>query len=138
MIVVAALVSAGLLGLAGLHVYWGVGGLWPARTRAELGPMVVGTSATGSMPNLSACLVVAGLLITAAGLVLAAGLGVEGRVVRVGAAGVAAVLGLRGVGGFCDGRLRPGTRGQPFYRLNRRVYSPLCLLLAAAIVAVLW
>lgn len=138
MIVVSALVAVVLLGLAGVHVYWGVGGAWPARTRAELGPMVVGTSARAVMPNLLACVVVAALLLTAAGLVVAAGLGFEGWVVRVGAAGVAAVLGLRGVGGFFDGRLRPGTRGQPFYRLNLRIYSPLCLLLSAAIVAELW
>ena len=52
-------------------------------------------------------------------------------------AGVAGVLALRGLAGFVDGRLRPDSRAQPFYALNRRIYSPLCLALATAIVVVL-
>lgn len=39
--------------------------------------------------------------------------------------------GLRGVLGFFDTRLRPGTRGSRFARLNVALYSPLCLGLAA-------
>lgn len=136
--VLAALVSTILALLAALHVYWGYGGLWPARRREDLGPMVVGTAPRSAMPNLAACLAVAGLLVTAAILISAAGFLTEPSWVwRVGAAGVGVVLAARGVSGYFDGRLRPGTRAQPFYRLNRRIYSPLCLALAGMIALVL-
>src|SRR4051812_28043965 len=95
----ATVVALCLLVLAYIHVYWGLGGAWPARRRAELGPMVVGTPPTEAMPNLPACLVVAGLLVTAAGLV--AWLGFVERsswIAWVGSAGVGGVLALRGLG----------------------------------------
>ncbi|HEY0137828.1 MAG TPA: DUF3995 domain-containing protein [Nannocystis sp.] len=134
----AAVVAACLIVLAFIHVYWGAGGAWPARTRAGLGPMVVGTPPGTAMPNLPACLLVAALLVTAAGLVASAGLADEPPwFARLGSAGVAGVLALRGLGGFIDGRLRPDTRTQPYYALNRRIYSPLCLALAALIAVVL-
>lgn len=134
----AVLVAACLLVLAFIHVHWGFGGHWPARTHAELGPMVVGTSPGHAMPNLLACLIVAGLLVTAAGLVTLAGFMPEPSwVERVGSAGVGVVLLIRGLGGYLDGRLRPAIREQPYYRLNRRFYSPLCLVLATLIALVL-
>jgi hypothetical protein len=134
----AALVAVCLLVLAFLHVHWGFGGSWPARTSAQLGPMVAGTPPSDAMPNLLACLIVAGLLVTAAGLVTLAGFTPEPSWVwRVGSAGVGVVLLLRGLGGYLDGRLRPATREQPFYALNRRIYSPLCLTLASLIALVL-
>lgn len=34
---------------------------------------------------------------------------------------------------YFDARLRPGTRALPYHRLNRLVYSPLSLTLAAAV-----
>jgi hypothetical protein len=130
----AALVAVCLVALAILHVYWGLGGLWPARTRAELGPMVVGTPPSTAMPNLLACLIIAGLLVTAALLVAMAGFLPEPSWVwRVGSIGVGVVLAVRGLGGYADGRLRPQTRATPFYSLNRTIYSPLCLILAASI-----
>lgn len=134
----AALVAACLVGLAIIHVYWGLGGIWPARTRAELGPMVVGTPPSTAMPNLVACLIVAGLLVTAALLITMAGFLAEPSPVwRVGSIGAGVVLGLRGLYGYVDGRLRPQTRALPFHALNRTVYSPLCLILAGLIALVL-
>jgi hypothetical protein len=137
----AAVVAVCLLLLALLHVYWGYGGAWPARSREELGPMVVGTTPRDTMPNmpnLLACLAVAGLLVVAAGLIALAGFTPEPSWVwRVGSAGVGVVLLVRGLGGYLDGRLRPATRDQPFYALNRRIYSPLCLILASLIALVL-
>ena len=133
----ATVVALCLVVLAFIHVYWGLGGAWPARTRAELGPMVVGTSPRDTMPNLPACLVVAVLLVTAAGLVAWLAFVESSWIARIGSAGVGAVLALRGLGGYADGRLRPGTREQPYYALNRRIYSPLCLILAALIAVVL-
>ncbi len=132
--VAAALVATCLVALALLHVYWGLGGAWPARTRAGLGPMVVGTPPSEAMPSLLACLIVAGLLVTAAILTAVVGFTREPWWVwRVGSAGVGVVLALRGFGGFLEGRLRPETRAQPYFELNRRIYSPLCLVLAGLI-----
>ncbi len=133
----ATVVALALVVLAFIHVYWGLGGAWPARTRAELGPMVVGITPRDVMPNLPACLVVAVLLVTGAGLIAWAAFAEPWWVSSVGSAGVGVVLALRGLGGYADGRLRPATREQPFYALNRRVYSPLCLVLAALIALVL-
>lgn len=42
----------------------------------------------------------------------------------------AGLLVLRGLEGFVDTRLRPETVGGEFARLNVRLYSPLCLVLA--------
>jgi len=57
MILVAALLCALLLVIAGLHTYWGLGGLWPAKSAAELARTVVGDGrmllATGFMVLLS-------------------------------------------------------------------------------------
>jgi len=40
------------------------------------------------------------------------------------------VLVARGLYGYVDHRFRPGIIDTPFMQLNRRYYSPLCLLLA--------
>jgi hypothetical protein len=123
-----------LLLLSSFHVYWGYGGAWPARSRTELGSMVVGATRGRAMPSLRASLVVAGLLLTAAALVAWSGFVPSAPwVPRVGSAGVLVVLTARGIVGFADGWLRPATRSQPFFRLNRLVYSPLCLALAGLI-----
>lgn len=131
-------VVACLLALAVLHVYWGRGGVWPGRSAAELVGMVVGSRLEQPMPGPLACGVVAGLLGSAA--VLVAGVGLFDQSAwpwRIGCMGVAAVLGLRGVAGYFDARVRPEIVGQPYERLNRRLYSPACLGLAAAIVVIL-
>ena len=94
---------------------------------------VVTGRAGGSVPSPAACVAVAALLTCAAGLV-AGWPGSLPRLRRVGAAGVAATLGVRGVCGLA-GRtdlVSPGSTSARFRRLDRRYYSPLCLSLAAA------
>jgi uncharacterized membrane protein required for colicin V production len=49
----------------------------------------------------------------------------------------AAALAARGLGGFLEARWRPHVRALPYDRWNRRLYSPLCLALAAALIAAL-
>jgi hypothetical protein len=120
-----------LLGLAGLHLAWATGSPWPAGDRDTLADLMAGR-AGGSVPPPAACVAVASLLTTAAGFV-------AGRprrlpaLRRVGAAGVATVLGVRGACGLA-GRtdlVSPGSTSPGFRRIDRRVYSPLCLALAA-------
>lgn len=121
--------AAGLLAIAGLHVVWATGSSWPLRDRAALADAVVGR---GAVPPPSACLAVAGALTAAAALV-------SGRprrrpaLARTGARTVVAVLTARGAAGLA-GRtdaLSPGSVSPRFRRLDRRVYAPLCLTLAA-------
>jgi hypothetical protein len=123
------LASLSLAGLAALHALWATGATWPARDRAKLADAVAGRPESG-MPSAPACLVVAGLLATGA-------LFVSGRparcpgVQRLGSLGVAGVLTLRGLLGFA-GRtevVSPGSTSPRFRRLDRRYYSPLCLVL---------
>ncbi|MFT5358980.1 MAG: hypothetical protein ACI9KE_006222 [Polyangiales bacterium] len=120
--------------LAGLHVYWARGGLWPGTDPRSLLEHVVGASPSAETPSPAACLVVAGLLSVAACLPLA----LLGWVpmpmqlaewVGLAAYGCAGVLLLRGLYGYVDHRVRPATLETPFFRLNRVLYSPLCLLL---------
>ena len=123
--------SAGLLAIGGLHVVWATGSSWPMKDRRLLTDAVVG-SKDDVPPSPASCLAVAGLLATAAALV-------DGRpralpaISRLGTTGVVAVLAGRGALGLA-GRtdvLSPGSVSESFRRLDQRVYSPLCLALAA-------
>ncbi|MFF4675109.1 DUF3995 domain-containing protein [Streptomyces sp. NPDC001279] len=118
-----------LTALSGLHVAWGLGSPWPLPDRKTFSDVVVGRP---EAPGPVACFAVAGALGTAALLV-------GGRprrhpaLSRLGAAGVAAVLGVRGAAGL-SGRtdlLSPGSVSPRFRRLDRLAYSPLCLAIAA-------
>jgi hypothetical protein len=124
-------VAAGLLGVGALHVVWATGSSWPLGDKRQLTDAVVGTR-DAEPPSPTACLGVAGLLATAAALV-------EGHprrapaLSRIGSAGVVAVLATRGGVGLA-GRtdlVSPASVTERFRRLDRRVYSPFCLVLAA-------
>jgi Protein of unknown function (DUF3995) len=123
--------ATGLLGVGALHVVWGTGSSWPMGDNQQLIDAVVGTD-NAEPPSPAACHAVAGLLTTAAALV-------DGHprsapaLSRIGSAGVVAVLATRGGLGLA-GRtdlVSPGSTSERFRRLDRRVYSPFCLALAA-------
>lgn len=121
--------SAGLLALAGLHAAWGAGAAWPFRDRAALADAVVGAP---DVPGPAACLAVSGAL-AAAGALVGGFPARRPALRRLGVAGVTAVLAGRGALGLA-GRTRlisPASASPRFTRLDRRVYSPLCLALAA-------
>jgi Protein of unknown function (DUF3995) len=120
--------SAGLLAAAGLHAAWGAGSAWPFRDRAALADAVIGTA---EVPGPAACLAVSGAL-GVAGALTAGWPARHPAVRRAGVSVVAAVLASRGSLGLA-GRTRlvsPGSVSARFTRLDRRVYSPLCLTLA--------
>lgn len=129
--VLAAFVFAGI---AALHAYWALGGFWPGRDADSLARTVVGGPPGMAFPGRLATWAVVAVLVTGATAVLAAGgmvaLPVPRSVLRGAVLLGAGVLVLRGLEGFVDVRLRPETAGSPFERLNVRVYSPLCLVLA--------
>jgi hypothetical protein len=150
--------SAALFGLAGLHAAWGAGCAWPAADRRALADAVIGTKArtgsgTGSgsgtkagtgtgtgtglqdsgMPGPAACFAVSGALVTAGALVAGWPARRWPRLHRLGTCGVAGVLASRGALGL-TGQTRvisPASESGRFLRLDRRVYSPACLALAA-------
>lgn len=123
------LTAATLAGIAGVHVAWGRGSTFPFSSRDELADAVVGTQ---HVPSPAACYAVATALIAASGLVANVPIG-PGSLRRAGRYGVAAVLATRGLAGM-SGRtdlLSRGSASMRFRRLDRRIYSPLCLTLAA-------
>lgn len=132
-----------LAAVAAIHVYWGAGGVWPAKDTGSLVDLVIGMGRDKPMPGLGACLLVAAalllggaLLLVARGLVPIAPSVVPAVVVRWGVWALAAVFALRGLGGLVERWIRPEIRGTRYAWASPRIYSPLCLFLAAASVAV--
>ncbi|HEY6726370.1 MAG TPA: DUF3995 domain-containing protein [Polyangiaceae bacterium] len=123
--------AMGLVLLALLHVYWGLGGRWPGCDRAALAELVAGTR---DMPSAIACHGVASMLSFGALLVLAATdvltLPLPRSAVALGAWALVAALAFRGIGGFFEARWRPEIRSFRYHRWSLRLYSPLCLSLA--------
>jgi hypothetical protein len=138
--------STALFGLSGLHAAWGAGCAWPAADRRALADAVIGTRAragasagTGpgvpasGMPGQAACFAVSGALAAAGALVAGWPARRWPRLHRLGTCGVAGVLAGRGALGL-TGQTRvvsPLSESELFLRLDRRVYSPACLALAA-------
>jgi hypothetical protein len=134
---VSAVTASGVLfGLAGLHAVWGAGSAWPFPGRRELADAVVGTA---EVPGPAACFAVSGALAVAGALVA----GWPSRrplLRRLGVAGAVGVLAGRGALGL-SGQTRlvsPASTSETFSRLDRRVYSPLCLALASASALSAW
>lgn len=131
----AGSIAAGaFLSIAALHAYWALGGFWPGRDEESLARLVVGGPPGMRFPGRAATWAVVAVLAGGAAVVLAAA-GVVSvpaprGLVRGAALLGAAVLLVRGVEGFVDIRLRPDTAASPFARLNRLLYSPLCVVLA--------
>jgi Protein of unknown function (DUF3995) len=123
--------ATGLAAVGALHAVWATGSPWPLPDKRQLTDAVSGRA--GYDPaSPAACLAMAGLLGTAASLV-------GGRprrwprASRIGSAGVVAVLTVRdlfGLAGRTD-LISPGSESERFRRLDRRIYSPLCLTLGA-------
>jgi Protein of unknown function (DUF3995) len=126
-----------LVALAALHAWWGVGGRWPGHDERSLVELVVGRTRSMRMPGFVRCMLVASALFAAAGLValqgkvIAVDFGMPGeRLVQAGFWIAGAVFALRGLAGFIP-QIFAYADGTPFASLNRRFYSPLCLLIAA-------
>lgn len=123
-----------LMTLAGLHVYWALGGRWPGSDSRSLARLVVGADA---FPSTTECLAVAAALFGVALLALDSvnwiSIGAPRWLHIIAVGGAATVLALRGVGGYVEERFRPAVLEMPYLRWNRVLYSPLCLGLAALV-----
>ncbi len=119
------LAAVSLGSLSALHVLWSTGSSWPARDRETLADAIGGFS---RVPSAGACLIVAALLGSAALCVV----GIPGhlaRITQLGSAITSFVLFARGSMGL-TGRMPHAKRSRTFAELDRRVYSPVCLVIA--------
>ncbi|MBN9258768.1 MULTISPECIES: DUF3995 domain-containing protein [unclassified Mesorhizobium] len=132
MTALALILSFVLLLITALHVYWGIGGIWPGKDQASCARAVVGFHGVDEMPSAGASFAVAACLALATLWPLALEGVFASPFPREGLATTALLIGLvfigRGVAGFTPWwrRLAPE---QPFARLDRLYYSPLCLLI---------
>lgn len=117
---------------AALHTAWGLGSAWPMRTRLDLADVVVGAA---DVPAAPACFAVVGLATAAGGLVSgASGTGTAATAAR---RVLAAVIAARGIAGGRAAAMALGMEGPSprFIHLDNRVYRPLFLGTAAAVLA---
>lgn len=131
--VVAVIMFFLLQGVALIHVGWGLGMSWPAKSRDELVAMVVGLPAGTPMPALWLTLLVA-LGISGIGIAALWGAGwfslgwLEGGKRWVLAA-IVMVFALRGVATYLPfGALQASV--EPFRSLDQLYFAPIILLLA--------
>lgn len=138
----AITVGCALVAIAGLHVYWGLGGFWPGHDAASLVDMVVGARPGTPVPPLWACLFVAICLLLPAVsswmIAYRATSAMPTLLAWIPAAALwfsALVFLARGLSTYLS-PLVLSARGTAFYELDRMLYAPLCLGLAAGLVTV--
>jgi hypothetical protein len=136
MMMLALLVAGVLLLIAALHVYWGLGGLWPGTDAADLAARVAGFAGEPSPPSAIASFLVAALLVYSAIVALVLGGLIQSPIpfflLGPSALTITLIFVGRGIAGYTSAwrRLTPV---EPFARLDRYYYSPLCLLIGAGI-----
>jgi hypothetical protein len=102
-------------GLSAVHALWATGSSWPFKDNVKLANAVQGTD---TVPGPAWCLAVS------AGLAAGA---------RFAPRATAVAFAARGVIGLTRPTLLPAGDTPPFKTLNARLYSPGCLILAAAL-----
>ncbi len=130
--VIPVLLFATLGALAGLHAHWARGGVWPASDAEQLSWFVIGDPRQPRMPPPRAIGLVAGALAFAAIDALALGFQLGDPIDRLTTwtgAGLLAVFAVRGVVGYLP-FWRAIHSGEAFTLLDKRFYSPLCILIA--------
>lgn len=132
MMLIASATFAILAAISALHFAWATGSTFPAADAAELSRMVTGFRSRDLMPGKGLTLLVSVAILIGGfwALVLAewAWLPLPTWLVALGGLGLATVFLARGIAGYTD-RWRQLTPEQPFARLDRRYYSPLCLVI---------
>jgi Protein of unknown function (DUF3995) len=129
----AVLLFAGVGAIAALHALWGLGSSWPEASEEALARGVVGDGRR-CMPAAWQCFAVAFVLaLFAIWPLYAVGYASELRA-RQGSFVIAGIFVARGLAGYSR-RWRSYFTDEPFATRNRRYYSPLCLLIGMAYVA---
>jgi hypothetical protein len=126
---VAAALGIALLAIGIAHLLWSIGILWPIRDEALLARAVVGSPGVERMPPKVRSLGVAILILLACVVAFSVADPVSGGLPLTFLAALAALLFLgRGAIGYTDW-WRTRTPEEPFRSLDRKTYSPLCLIL---------
>lgn len=111
------------------HFVWAFGGTWPIRSRELLAATVIGREGIDRVPRLGALLVAILVLAAAA---IGASLGEHdagGLPLTLVGLALGLVFAIRGILGYTAGWRRRFPR-EPFATLDRKFYSPLCLIVA--------
>ena len=118
-----------LLTVSIAHFLWAIGSKWPIRDPALLAHTVIGAPGVERVPRL-ASLIVALLVLAAAAIGSALGDKTSGGLLLT-LAGIVLTLvfGIRGVLGYTSW-WRARHPVEPFATLDKRIYSPLCLIVA--------
>jgi hypothetical protein len=138
----AVILSVALLAIAGVHLYWGLGGFWPAYDNDSLVGMVVGLTPGNAMPPLWACVVMAICVMVPVVAVLLIAFGWRLALPRLFAWIPTAALWscvfvfvTRGLATYTP--IFDAAQSTAFFDLNRMFYGPLCLALGAGL-AMVW
>ncbi len=136
--ILAMLVFAILSVIAALHAYWGLGGLWPGTDVRSLIDTVIGDPRFDAMPA-------AWMTFAITGLIFASGVFAQFATVRAprflrlfikaAIAVIASVFLARGVSGYTLPEEIRARMSEPFSTYDQLYYSPLCLILGVAYVA---
>lgn len=131
---VALLTGLALGAVAVVHVAWAAGSTWPYQDATTLTRSVLGVPNAADFPPAGLTMAVAGALaVTAAAGARTSRHPRTRQFARFITVPAAAVLAVRGVGGFAQSVLAPGTATAEFTRNDLAFYSPLCLALAAGL-----
>lgn len=135
--ILATSVFIGLSLIAGLHVYWGFGGLWPATDTRSLIDTVIGEPRMRQMPSTPITLVVAALIFASGAFALAANVSAPKILrlfIKTAIATISFVFIARGISGYALPESVRARMSEPFATYDQLYYSPLCLVLGAAFV----
>ena len=124
-----------LVVLAVANGWWAVGGIWPAASEPDLARAVIGDGRI-RMPPPWQCAAVAAALIVVAAWPWVIVAWPDSPFVLIGSIVVGAVFFLRGAAGYGP-RWRARFKAEPFRTRDFYIYSPLCLALGVAFIALL-
>lgn len=131
----AMILSVVIFVIGMIHLLWALGSTWPCKDEASLARTVVGSRGIEKMPPRWASAFVSICLFGASLWALAlrglAPVQIPQILNFIGGAGLTAVFGLRGILGVFPAFEKMSPE-QPFLSLNRRIYSPLCLMIGIA------
>jgi hypothetical protein len=130
---VASLLFILLFAVAIAHFSWAFGRSWPIRDPATLAATVIGVPGVTSVPRLPAFGVAIGVMVAALFGLALADHDSGGIWLDIAGFAIAFVFLARGIVGY-TAWWRGRTPLEPFRTLDRRNYSPLCLILGAGFI----
>jgi hypothetical protein len=132
-VLLAILLFAGVGAIAALHASWGLGSHWPEESEEAAARAFVGDGRR-RMPKPAMCFAVALALFAVALWPLYAIGHLDDLLTVQGSFAIAGVFFARCIAGYSR-KWRDHFTAEPFARRDRRYYSPLCLLLGVAYIA---